>query len=246
MKKNIIIHIPHSSLFLPKEFLERVLVSKDEIEKENIFVSDYLVDKLIPTNFKNVLKFNYSRLFCDIERFQDDNLEEMAKKGMGVVYEKNSKGEKFISFNDDYKNQIIKKYYLPFHNLIDKKTMEILNQYQTAYFLDFHSFSDEFVYKVLNLKDNPDICLGVCDDFLDGEFLEFTKTFFEKYNYKVKVNYPYSGTLIPNIVLKNNDKRLKPLMIEINKRLYLDNNEKLNEIKFQRLKKIITEYLNNI
>ena len=77
--ENVIIHVPHASLKLPKEFYERLVIPVDRIEKENIFVADYLVDKFIPMNWPNIIKFDFSRLFCDVERFKDDKLEIMSQ-----------------------------------------------------------------------------------------------------------------------------------------------------------------------
>lgn len=91
-----IIHIPHSSTKLPNIFYERLLVDKEYIEKENIFMSDYLIDTFVSSNFKNVVKFDYSRLFCDVERYKDDDKEEMSKYGMGVIYTNDSNNKKII------------------------------------------------------------------------------------------------------------------------------------------------------
>ena len=62
MMNNVIIHIPHSSLNLPDIFYSKIHISKEEIEKENIFVCDYLVDKFLPSNFSNIIKFEYDSL----------------------------------------------------------------------------------------------------------------------------------------------------------------------------------------
>ena len=163
IKRNIIVHIPHSSIYLPNCFYDRLLIVRKEIEQENVFVSDYLVDKLVPNECENVLKFNYSRLFCDIERFLDDELEVMSKVGMGVVYTKNSKGNTFINIDSEYKDNVISNYYVPFHKLIDDTVMKIINDYGSCYFIDLHSFSDEFVLNVLNKDNNPDIFIGFED-----------------------------------------------------------------------------------
>ncbi len=89
MKNKFIIHIPHSSIKLTDEFWKQTILDKDYINKENIFMSDYLIDKFLPNKKEfNIMKFDCSRLLCDVERFKDDNIEEMSKLGMGVIYSK--------------------------------------------------------------------------------------------------------------------------------------------------------------
>jgi len=246
MKKNIIIHIPHASLKTPEFFINKLTIDNKHFNKENIFISDYMVDKLIHSTIPNVIKFKYSRMFCDVERFLNDELESMSKFGMGVIYTKNSNQTNFITISSDYKNKIISNYYLPHHKKIDDITTKLLNKYNKCYFIDLHSYSDEFVLKLFNKSDNPDICIGFDNNYYDKQFIDYSINYFKNNGYSVKTNYPYSGTLIPNVILKNNDKRIKPIMIEINKRIYLDNNKIINKHKFNKLKNDINNYLNNI
>ena len=215
-----IIHIPHSSLEMPNMFLEKLILPLDYIQKENMFISDYLIDKFIPNDFKNIVKFGYSRLFCDVVRYLDDSKEKMARIGMGVLYTKDSNGSIFIKYDKDYKNKVIKSYYKKHHNKLNNLTKKILNKYGKCYIIDLHSFSDEFVYKVLGLKDNTDICIGINESGYDKKLLDFTVSFFKKQGYTVKINYPYNGSLTPNI----KDNNIYSMMIEINKRVYLNNN----------------------
>lgn len=247
MKRNILIHIPHSSLELPQEFLDNITVDKDYIQEENIFISDYMIDKFIPNNnCFYVIKFNYSRLFCDVERFKDDSLEVMSKRGMGVVYTKDSNGKDFIKINNNYKNAVISKYYNYHHKKLDDLTEEIINKYGKCLIIDLHSFSDEFVDKMFNYKDNPDICLGCDSNFTDKETLLFLQEHFNRYGYSVKINYPYSGTIVPNKYFNADNSFVNSIMIEINKRIYLDNNKCLNKEKYKKLKKCMDDMYINI
>ena len=46
-------------------------------------MSDFKVDKLFENIDAEKVKCKYSRLYCDVERFKDDELEEMSKYGQG-------------------------------------------------------------------------------------------------------------------------------------------------------------------
>ena len=72
MKNNILIHVPHSSLYIPEEYKRTALIPPDELDAENLFMCDTGIVKLIPPALEeNAVIFPYSRLFCDVERFRD-------------------------------------------------------------------------------------------------------------------------------------------------------------------------------
>ena len=231
-----IIHIPHSSLEVPKEFRGRLLVDDKYFEKENIFMSDYKIDEFIPKDYPNIVKFNYSRMFCDVERYLDDSKEEMSKYGMGAIYIKDSNGDKFIKLDKEYRQFVIDNYYKKHHNNLDLMVEKLLNKYNDCFIIDLHSFSDEFVNKMFNKNNNPDICIGINKSNYDINLLEKIINHFSSYGYSVMINYPYSGSIISN---KYPD--VKSIMIEVNKRVYLDNIEHYN--KFHDCMKVFFDML---
>lgn len=218
----LIIHIPHASLEVPNNFKDQLLVDYDYFQRENIFISDYKVDEFIPKGFPNVVKFNYSRMFCDVEKYLNDNLEEMSKYGMGALYTKDSNGLEFVKIKD--KENIISNYYKKHHDNLDNMVEKILSIYDDAFIIDLHSFSDEFVSKVLNKYNCPDVCIGINNNY-DLNILINTINHFTSYGYSIMINYPYSGSIISNKYPK-----VKSMMIEINKRLYLSNKDNYNKL----------------
>jgi len=245
LKEKLLIHIPHTSLDVPDFFIEKLLISKKEFAKENFSSADMYLDLLVSDLKMKTIIFPYSRLFCDVERFVDDNKEEMARLGMGVVYTNTVDGKKLIESSSEYKNFIIENFYIKHHNEFQNEVEKIISKYKECYIIDLHSFSDALVVKLLNSKDNPDVCIGVDEDFKDEKFIKLTVTFFEKAGLKVKINYPYRGSIVPNKFYYAKDTRVKSIMIEINKRLYLDANGLKNE-NFNKLKTVISEYFEEL
>ena len=233
----ILFHVPHSSLNIPKKYWSICKIDKDYINKTNIFLSDYLTDKLIP-NKCHKLVFKYSRIFCDVEKFKDDSKEVMSKKGMGVIYT-NDCDNKIAYPNKKYKNIVYKSYYDKHHNKLDKMVTNLLKKYNKCIIIDFHSFSDEMVKKVFNINNNPDICIGIDDFYTDKKLIDFTVNYFKQYGYKVEINKPYTGTIVPNKYFNKKEKKLLSIMLEINKRIYLNDN-------FNELKKCIDDYYKKI
>ena len=70
--KNILIHVPHASTFIPDEHRRKALISQQELEAENRFMCDSGILDLISEKLRpNAVIFPYSRLYCDVERFRD-------------------------------------------------------------------------------------------------------------------------------------------------------------------------------
>lgn len=86
MRKNILFHIPHSSLYIPDSYKQSTFLTISKLEEENMFLCDYKVDELLNDKSQAVI-FPYSRLYCDVERFKDDS-EPMNQYGMGIFIQK--------------------------------------------------------------------------------------------------------------------------------------------------------------
>ena len=69
--------------------------------------------------------------------------------------------------------------------------------------------------------------------------LDKIKNNFIDNGYTVSVNNPYSGTMIP-LKHYNKDKNLLSIMIEVNRRIYLNDDLSIKTIEVDKLNKIIT------
>lgn len=236
----ILFHVPHSSLKIPKQYWSICIKDKKYIFKSNLFLCDHLTDKLIPERCHKII-FKYSRLFCDVEKFKDDSKEAMSKKGMGVIYTNDC--DNIITFipNNKYKTKVINSYYNSHHNKLDKIVTNALKKHDKCIIIDFHSYSDEMVNKLFNSINNPDICIGTDLNYTDKKLINFTVEHFKEYGYSVEINKPYSGTMIPNKFFCKNEEHLLSIMLEINKRIYINSKE-----DFYKLKNCINDFYKKI
>ena len=220
-KIKVLLHIPHTSLKLPKIFYKGLLISKEELRKYNLKMSDLEVDYLFKDIKGKRIKAKYSRLFCDVEKFKDETQEFMSKYGQGVIYTHTYDGTLFHQHDDEYK-KIVYKYYDKYHKKLDRISKRLLSKNNKLLILDVHSFSDEQAIKH-HESPFPDICIGVEKDYYDEEILQSTISKIESLGYTYKINYPYKGSIIPNVIF-NNPKykdRVVSIMLEINKRIYI-------------------------
>ncbi len=232
MRKYILIHIPHSSLYIPQEYKETSLLTPDKLEKENIFMCDFKMDEFIDNRSQTIV-FPYSRLYCDVERFKDDS-EFMNKYGMGYIYTKTSKGELMFQPNFEQK-KVITEIYDKHHEYLDDRVTTILQEFGKCILIDLHSYSSELVKRLFDYDDVPDICIGIEDDYNSPELTQYFIDYFEKNGYSVQVNFPYQGSIVPNRYYGKKDTCLVSIMIEINKRVY--------ENDFETFKKVLQKSL---
>lgn len=227
MRSYILIHIPHSSLYIPDDYKNKSLLSLSELEKENLFMCDYMVDKFIDDKRQTII-FPYSRLYCDVERFKDES-EIMNKFGMGYIYTKTRKGE--LMFNpsiDDRKK--ITDIYDAHHKLLDETVTNILALYQKCIIIDLHSYSTELVSRLFNYEQVPDICIGIERDYYSKELTDYFVKYFMDNGYSVKINYPYQGSLVPNKYYGIKNSNIVSIMIEVNKRVYENDFENFKHV----------------
>ena len=236
----MILHIPHSSIRLPDNFVVNEGVS---LEKEFQRITDWYTDELFDHLEAKKLVFPYSRLYCDVERFRDDNDEAMTQKGMGVCYEKTSFGTDLRNVNKEEKEFIKSKLYDVHHKkfklLVERKLMEK----GRALIVDCHSFSNEVLpHEESDIR--PDICIGTDDYHTPYALSELMCTAFENTGLSVVLNEPFSGTIVPLDFFGKN-KSVRSIMIEVNRKLYLDDDFQKNE-GFCNIEKLISDVLEKV
>ena len=216
----VLLHMPHTKLTLPKSFYKGLLIDKNLLNKYNLIMSDIGINTL----FKDVKGYRispkYSRLYCDVEKFKDDEIEVMSKYGQGVIYTHTFDKTLFHLHDEKYKNKVY-KYYDNYHKKLDRLVKRLLKKDETLLILDCHSYSDKLAEQFIS-GPFPDICIGIEEDYYDQEILDMIISKIKEIGYSCAVNYPYKGSIIPNIVYQNKVKgKVVSIMLEINKRIYL-------------------------
>lgn len=235
IRKSLILHIPHSSLYIPTD--SSYNVTESDLREEILKLTDLGTDKIFDLG-PEVTKviFPYNRVYCDVERLPDE-LEELYHKGRGFYYTKRDNGSELR--NLDNKETVI-SIYNTYHEKLTNVVKEKLETIGFVNIIDCHSFSDYPFDSDLDKSENrPDICLGV-DNFHTPDWLvTLCKNYFTELGYNVKINSPYSGTLVPLKYYKKNNK-VNSIMIEINRKLFLDKNN-IDLEKIYSLNKIISD-----
>lgn len=220
----VIKHIPHSSIELPNGFLDDIEISEAEFNRYNLKMSDVAVDELF-TDIQGIeLKAKYSRLFCDVERFKDNNLEVMAKLGQGYNYTNFYDGKSFGKAKKHHErwDKVIEDYYDEWHRNLDETVTKEINKGRDVLILDIHSYSDDLANHLGKKGPYPDVCIGFNDMCFSKEILNQIIDEVERKGLTYAFNYPYSGSMIPNVILSGGVKgNVYSFMLEVNKRLYL-------------------------
>ena len=262
IKKNnvtvpIIANIPHSSIFIPQEMKGSFLLNNYDLQNELLKMTDKYTDEI----FSCVAElggisflYTYSRLVLDPERFRDDNEEDMTDKGMGVIYTKNSNGRLLRDINKTERNRLLENLYDPYHNAISKEVQNLLSKFGKCLIIDGHSFpAKPLPYETNQNFQRPKICIGT-NQFHTPQYLtDFISKFFKNNNLTTKINTPFEGCYVP-LEFLGKDKRIKSIMIEINRELYMnedtgEKNESFNEIKniiSTLISQIIAEFFQNV
>ncbi len=214
----IIKHIPHSSIDSPNNSWTTMDL---DYHIYNLKMSDIYIDQL----FKNVegieIKAKYTRLYCDVEKYRDDSMEEMSKYGMGYIYNKFYDGKNLYRYKLDKEKIEIDKYYDYYHNKLRYETKKIISSGKDVLILDIHSFSDSQASKFCKDGNFPDICIGINDDNVNYRILRQIIKRIRKKGFTYKINYPYKGSIIPSNLTSSEEKHVFSVMIEVNKRIYL-------------------------
>ena len=223
----ILFHIPHDGRKFPPELMSSVCIPHRDFETYHKKMRDAEVADLIPRAhyYQSASeRFEISRLLCDVERFIGSE-EPMEAYGMGFCYEKAYDGKNIKTITERLKAQTL-KYYKEHHQRMDS----LCERHPRSLLFDMHSYSDDIIPKefLKQRRETPDVCIGTDLKFTPPELYESIKKRFGAIGYTTARNYPYSGCFVPNAAIAGRGNCIS-VMLEFNKRVYLDGQGKPDE-----------------
>ena len=222
MPKPLLIHLPHSSVHISDDDRRDILLDESELQAELLKLTDRYTDELFDYQGVVIHKNLNSRIVIDPERFRSEKDEIMSQFGMGAIYTRSVSGKLIKNISEDRREELMKKYYDPYHEELEKKTQRILEEHGKCLIIDGHSFSEKPLDFELNKDpDRPDICIGTCDFHTPEKLVQLMEDYIMGSGMTVKRNTPFAGTMVP-MKYYGKDKRVASIMIEVNRRLYMN------------------------
>ena len=239
--KKLILHIPHSSDNIP--FKDGYVVDETIFNNEILKLTDWYTDDLFHSDTDEMIIANFSRIFCDPERFSEDEHEEMASVGMGVLYEKTDDNLLMRKITPELRTKILDEYYRVHHQKLNNAVNQQLEKYGKAIIIDCHSMSDiPFIRDKDQNTKRTDYSIGIDSIHTSNELLQTTLNFFSDCGIEVAINSPYSGTIVPMEYYQKNE-NVHSIMIEVNRKLYLDDNSNVKSENYSVVKRLLQDYL---
>jgi N-formylglutamate deformylase len=244
MDKKIILHIPHSSTKIP--WNEGYLVDSTVLDKEILKLTDWFTDDLFHSDEDEMIIAEFSRIFCDPERFADDSQEVMAQYGMGVLYEKSDNDEVIRKVTPELKEKVLASFYWKHHHNFSLAVKNQLDYYGKAIIIDCHSYPSKPLKRDLDKNSKrPDFNIGTDSYHTPKELIDLSVSFFENAGYSLGIDWPYKGSIVPlEHYQKNNN--VQTIMLEINRGLYLNEPSNEKSESYLKVKEITQQFIKTI
>ena len=237
----IICNVPHSDTSVPEEFKGDFLLSPEALNHEVLYMADnytnLLYGELLYVSSSIISKI--SRVVLDIERFENEEDELMSKVGMSALYTRTSSGSPLRTLGVENAEKL-RRIYKDYHDSFTELTRNTLINHGMALIVDCHSFpSIPRQYEPEQESNRPDICIGVDAYHTPEVLVDALRKSFEEVGYSVEINTPFAGSIVPTLFYKQ-DKRVVSVMIEVNRKLYMDEETFEKSKNFSQVSKTIS------
>lgn len=223
----VVLHIPHASTVIPEDVRQHFVPDDSAIDHDVFRLTDHFTDELFQLENLPVrrLVYSVSRMVCDPERFDDDELEPCSRIGFGVVYTATTTAEVLRKKPDTVeRSDLLDRFYRPHHQLLEEAVAASIKRHGRCLILDCHSFPSDplpFANDSIDPIDYPDICLGTDRFHTPRPLAESCQQLFQTEGFRTAVDIPFSGTIMP-LARHGRDRRVASIMIEVNRDLYME------------------------
>jgi N-formylglutamate amidohydrolase len=112
--------------------------------------------------------------------------------------------------------------------------------------VDCHSYPSKPLIRDLDqTATRPDFNIGTDKYHTPQKLIDVSIAYFEARGYSIGVDWPYKGTIVPMAHYQKN-KKVNSIMLEVNRKLYLNEPSNTKSEKYNETKKIIAGFIEMI
>jgi N-formylglutamate deformylase len=231
---------------VPPEERQAIGLDDAELNDELLRMTDAYTDELFPlTPFEaGRAVFPLSRLICDVERFPSDEDEPMATRGMGVIYTRTSMGHILRAQPDpSSRHSLLERWYWPHHSKLERMVNDVAGRVGACLIVDCHSFpSVALPYEMDQTGQRADFCIGTDPFHTPSSVRDAIVAAVKEAGYSVTIDAPFAGALVP-LASYRKDRRIWSVMIEVNRRLYMDEHSGPKNRAFEQLSVVVGQLI---
>ena len=209
-------------------------------------MTDAFTDQLFPLTPVEACRviFPVTRLICDVERFPSDEDEPMAARGMGVIYTRTSMGHTLRPPPDpSARKSLLDRWYWPHHSKLERAVNDVVTRLGRCLIIDCHSFpSVALPYEFDQSEQRADFCIGTDPFHTPLLIRDAIVAAVKGAGYSVTVDTPFAGALVP-LAFYQNDRRVWSVMIEVNRRAYMDEHSGLKNPGFEQVRVLLGQLI---
>lgn len=209
-------------------------------------MTDAYTDELFPVTQVEAgrVVFPLSRLVCDVERFPSDEDEPMASRGMGVIYTRTSMCRTLRAPPAPaIRQSLLERWYWSHHSKLERMVSDVVARLRACLIVDCHSFpSVALPYELDQTGERADFCIGTDPFHTPPSVRGAIVAAVEGAGYSVTVDAPFAGALVP-LGSYRTDHRIWSVMIEVNRRLYMDEHSGLKTRAFEQVRDVVGQLI---
>lgn len=219
-----ILHIPHASTEIPAECVEDFVIAPARLSQHLAASTDHFTDELFALAGPAVeeIAFPVSRLVVDPERFESDDDEPMAARGLGVLYERGHDGQRIRrALSPERRSWYLDRWYRPHHLALESAVDRAIAASGAALIIDCHSYPGKPLAVDLDQSvPRPDGCFGTSGPHTPRWLVGAGLRFAGGRGWTFEVDRPYAGSIVPMRHF-GRDSRVLSIMIEVNRERYM-------------------------
>jgi N-formylglutamate amidohydrolase len=190
--KKLVVHVPHSSLAIPDDVWSEFLVPRAAVEAEALASADLYTGEMARQAWPmaEIVEAEVSRVVVDVERYDDDNQEEMATVGRGVLYTCDHQMRPIRKASSKSRNdELLVRYYRPHWTRLRSAAKD-------AVLIDLHTYPREpWPIERITVGPRPEIDIGFSEGLTPISWVVALTEHFRFHGYEVGHNSPYAGVI---------------------------------------------------